>query len=203
MPYFHFVFALPAVIGAMAYQNKAKLYGLLFKAASETLITIAADCKHLGAEIGIVAVLHTWGQNLQHHPHVHCVVRVAASRQTASVGLPAGRILLPVRVLSRLFRRLFLEGLMAAFEAGELSSLPISCIWTGKGICGRASAAAYSRVGRIRQKGPLLAPSSYWLIWLGTPTALRSPMIGCLGSMKPTSAYAGKRPGKAAVISAK
>ncbi len=68
MPYFHFVFALPAVIGAMAYQNKAKIYGLLFKAASETLITIAADRKHLGADIGVIAVLHTWGQNLQHHP---------------------------------------------------------------------------------------------------------------------------------------
>lgn len=74
VPYFHFVFALPAAIGAMAYQNKVKLYGLLFKAASETLISIAADRKHLGAEIGVVAVLHTWGQNLQHHPHVHCVV---------------------------------------------------------------------------------------------------------------------------------
>ena len=74
VPYFHFVFALPAAIGAMAYQNKAKLYGLLFKAASETLISIAADRKRLGAEIGVVAVLHTWGQSLQHHPHVHCVV---------------------------------------------------------------------------------------------------------------------------------
>ena len=74
MPYFHFVFALPPAIGAMAYQNKAKVYGLLFKAASETLITIAADQKHLGADIGIIAVLHTWGDNFQHHPHVHCVV---------------------------------------------------------------------------------------------------------------------------------
>ena len=74
VPYFHFVFALPAVIGAMAYQNKAKVYGLLFKAAAETLTTIAADRKHLGAEIGVVAVLHTWGQNLHHHPHVHCIV---------------------------------------------------------------------------------------------------------------------------------
>jgi Transposase zinc-binding domain/Putative transposase len=72
VPYFHFVFTLPAALGAMAYQNKAKVYGLLLKAASETLTTIAADRKHLGAEIGIIAVLHTWGQNLQHHPHVHC-----------------------------------------------------------------------------------------------------------------------------------
>jgi len=121
VPYFHFVFALPAAIGAMAYQNKAKIYGLLFKAASETLITIAADRRHLGAEIGILAVLHTWGQNLQHHPHLHCIVpgggiALAGTRWIAS----RPGFFLPVRVLSRLFRRLFLEGLMAAFEAGEL-----------------------------------------------------------------------------------
>ena len=121
VPYFHFVFALPAPIGAIAYQNKAKIYGLLFKAASETLITIAADRRHLGAEIGILAVLHTWGQNLQHHPHVHCIVpgggvSLDGTRWIAS----RPGFFLPVRVLSRLFRRLFLEGLMAAFEAGEL-----------------------------------------------------------------------------------
>ena len=74
MPYFHFVFKLPSAIDAMAYQNKAKVYGLLFKAAAETLTTIAADRKHLGAKIGVVAVLHTWGQTLQHTPHLHCVV---------------------------------------------------------------------------------------------------------------------------------
>jgi hypothetical protein len=74
VPYFHFVFKLPSAIGAMAYQNKAKVYGLLFKAAAETLTTIAADRKHLGAKIGVIAVLHTWGQNLQLNPHLHCVV---------------------------------------------------------------------------------------------------------------------------------
>src|SRR5471030_1623002 len=74
VPYFHVVFTLPAAIGAIAYQNKAKVYGLLFTAAAEALTTIAADPKHLGAEIGIAAVLHTWGQNLDHHPHIHCIV---------------------------------------------------------------------------------------------------------------------------------
>jgi Putative transposase/Transposase zinc-binding domain len=121
VPYFHFVFALPAPIGAIAYQNKAKIYGLLFKAASETLIRIAADRRHLGAEIGILAVLHTWGQNLQHHPHLHCIVpgggvSLDGTRWIAS----RPGFFLPVRVLSRLFRRLFLEGLTAAFETGEL-----------------------------------------------------------------------------------
>ena len=107
VPYFHFVFALPAVIGAMAYQNKAKIYGLLFKAASETLITIAADRKHLGADIGVIAVLHTWGQNLQHHPHVHCVVPgggISPDGKRWIASRPG--FFLPVRVLSRLFRRL-------------------------------------------------------------------------------------------------
>src|ERR1700682_2160319 len=74
VPYMHLVFKLPPAIGAMAYQNKAKVYGLLLKAAAETLITIAADRNHLGAKIGVLAVLHTWGSQLQHHPHAHCIV---------------------------------------------------------------------------------------------------------------------------------
>lgn len=119
--YFHVVFTLPGDIAAIAYHNKALVYRLLFRAAAETLHTIAADPKHLGAEIGFFAVLHSWGQNLLHHPHLHCVV--------ASGGLSAdGRrwiackpgFFLPVRVLSRLFRRLFLEHLKKAFDASQL-----------------------------------------------------------------------------------
>ncbi|MGE0854366.1 MAG: IS91 family transposase [Hyphomicrobiaceae bacterium] len=119
--YFHVVFTVPEAIAAIAYQNKAPVYGILFRAAAETLRAIAADPKHLGAEIGFFAVLHTWGQNLLHHPHLHCVV--------AGGGLaPDGErwiscrpgFFLPVRVLSRLFRRLFLVHLQEAFDAGEL-----------------------------------------------------------------------------------
>jgi hypothetical protein len=119
--YFHVVFTLPEPIAALAYQNKAVVYGLLFQAAAQTLRTIAADPQHLGAEIGFFAVLHTWGQNLLHHPHLHCVV--------AGGGLSAdGRrwiscrpgFFLPVRVLSRLFRRLFLKLLQKAFDSGRL-----------------------------------------------------------------------------------
>ena len=121
VPYFHFVFKLPSAIGAMAYQNKAKVYGLLFKAAAETLTTIAADRKHLGAKIGVIAVLHTWGQTLQHTPHLHCVVPGGGISPDGKRWIASKpRFFLPVRVLSRLFRRLFLEGLTAAFEAGEL-----------------------------------------------------------------------------------
>jgi Putative transposase/Transposase zinc-binding domain len=121
VPYYHVVFTLPAQIGAIAYQNKAKVYGLLFTAAAETLVTIAADPRHLGAKIGLTAVLHTWGQNLDHHPHVHSIVPGGGISLDGKrwVGCRSG-FFLPVRVLSRLFRRLFLEGLVAAFKAGEL-----------------------------------------------------------------------------------
>lgn len=121
VPYFHVVFTLPATIGAIAYQNKAKVYGLLFTAAAETLTTIAADPKHLGAVVGLTAVLHTWGQNLNHHPHVHCIVPGGGISPDGDRWVRCRpNFFLPVRVLSRLFRRLFLEGLVAAYEAGEL-----------------------------------------------------------------------------------
>ncbi len=120
-PYFHVVFTLPEEIAAIAFQNKREVYGVLFRAAAETLRTIAADPKHLGAEIGFLAVLHTWGQNLLHHPHVHCVVPgggIAPDGQHWIACRPG--FFLPVRVLSRLFRRLFLEHLQAAFDTGKL-----------------------------------------------------------------------------------
>src|SRR3954468_9668841 len=121
VPYFHVVFTLPAAIGAIAYQNKTKVYGLLFTAAAETLTTIAADSKHLGADIGVTAVLHTWGQNLDHHPHVHCIVPGGGIAPDGSRWVPCRPgFFLPVRVLSRLFRRLFLQGLEALHGAGKL-----------------------------------------------------------------------------------
>ena len=121
VPYFHVVFTLPAPVAEIAFQNKATVYAILFRAAAETLRTIAADPKHLGAEIGIVAVLHTWGQNLHHHPHLHCVVPGGGPSLdgTRWIACRPG-FFLPVRVLSRLFRRLFLESLRAAFVTDEL-----------------------------------------------------------------------------------
>ena len=121
VPYYHVVFTLPAQIGAIAYQNKAKVYGILFKAAAEALTTIAADSKHLGAAIGLTAVLHTWGQNLDHHPHVHCIVPGGGISPDGERWVACRpNFFLSVRVLSRLFRRLFLQYLDAAFAAGEL-----------------------------------------------------------------------------------
>ena len=119
--YCHLVFTLPRAIGAIAYQNKTKVYGLLLKAAAETLTTVAADSRHLGAEIGVTAVLHTWGQNLHHHPHAHCIVPGGGISPDGKRWIACGPgSFLPVRVLSRVFQKLFLEGLTAAFEAGEL-----------------------------------------------------------------------------------
>jgi hypothetical protein len=119
--YFHVVFTLPASAAEIAFQNKQVVYTLLFRAAAETLRTIAADPKHLGAEIGLVAVLHTWGQALLHHPHLHCVVPGGGPSLDGLrwIACKPG-FFLPVHVLSRLFRRLFLEGLQAAFKACEL-----------------------------------------------------------------------------------
>jgi hypothetical protein len=120
-PYFHVVFTLPEEIAAIAYQNKAVVYNLLFAATAETLGTIAADPKQLGAEIGFFAVLHTWGQNLIHHPHLHCVVPGGGLSPDGErwIACRPG-FFLPVRVLSRFFRRRFLELLGQAFERGEL-----------------------------------------------------------------------------------
>jgi hypothetical protein len=121
VPYYHVVFTLPAAIADIAYQNKAVVYDLLFRTAAETLVTIAADPKHLGARIGLTAVLHTWGSALTHHPHVHMIV------PGGGISLDGERwvscrpgFFLPVRVLSRLFRRLFLTMLLAAHKAGRL-----------------------------------------------------------------------------------
>jgi hypothetical protein len=119
--YFHVVFTVPEEINSIAYQNKEVIYGLLFRATANTLQTIAADPKHIGAAIGFFAVLHTWGQNLLHHPHLHCVVPGGGLSPDGKRWVPCRRgFFLPVRVLSRLFRRLFLEELEKAFRSGKL-----------------------------------------------------------------------------------
>jgi hypothetical protein len=122
VPYYHVVFTLPAAIADIAYQNKAVIYDLLFKTSAETLITIAADPRHLGARVGVTSVLHSWGSALTHHPHVHMIVPGGGLSLdgTSWVSCRPG-FFLPVRVLSRLFRRLFLEKLIAAHAAGRLS----------------------------------------------------------------------------------
>jgi hypothetical protein len=122
VPYFHVVFTLPAEIGAIAYHNKAVIYDLLFKASSETMLRIAADPKHLGAKIGIVAVLHTWGSAMTHHPHVHMIVPGGGFSADGTRWIATKPdFLLPVLVLSQLFRRLMLEKIAAAHDDGKLT----------------------------------------------------------------------------------
>ncbi|NIV73262.1 MAG: IS91 family transposase [Gammaproteobacteria bacterium] len=121
--YFHAVFTLPAEIGPIAYQNKAAVYGLLFRTVAQTVLTIGADPKHLGAQLGMTAVLHTWGSAMTHHPHLHCIVPGGGLSLDGTRWIPAksAKFLLPVRVLSALFRRLFCEGLRALYDEGALT----------------------------------------------------------------------------------
>jgi len=118
--YFHVVFTMPSPIAAIALQNKALVYDILFKTASETIRIIAADPRYLGAETGMIAILHTWGQTLMHHPHVHCIVPGGGLGPGGDWIACRPGFFLPVHVLSRLYRRLFLERLDAAFDAGVL-----------------------------------------------------------------------------------
>src|SRR6266540_3056922 len=135
--YFHVVFTLPEELAAIAYQNKRVVYGILFRAMAETLRTIAADPKHLGAELGFFAVLHTWGQTLAAHPHLHCVIPGGGLSPDGAQWITCRPgFFLPVRVLSRLFRRLFLQHLQAAYDAetlcleGSLAPLQDRPTWT-------------------------------------------------------------------------
>jgi hypothetical protein len=127
IPYFHVVFTLPEEIRPLALQNKRVVYGTLFRAAAETLQEVAANPKHLGAEIGFLAVLHTWGQNLMHHPHVHCVVTGGGLAPGRSRWIPCRQsrrrkkpFFVPVRILSRVFRGKFIDFLKRAFNSGKL-----------------------------------------------------------------------------------
>jgi Transposase zinc-binding domain/Putative transposase len=122
VPYFHVVFTLPQQMGSLALQNAREIYGILFRAASETLFTIAADPKRLGASIGFLAVLHTWGQNLHLHPHLHCVVPGGGLSPDGAKWINCRKpsFLLPVQVLGSRFRNVFLTYLSEAFERGKL-----------------------------------------------------------------------------------
>src|ERR1039457_7052374 len=119
--YFHVVFTVPEQIARIAFCNKETVYNILFHATAETLLTIAGDPKHLGAEIGFFSVLHTWGQNLLHHPHLHCVIPAGGLSPDHKGWIsPRYRFFLPCGVLSRVFRGKFVAGLKRAFQKGEL-----------------------------------------------------------------------------------
>jgi hypothetical protein len=183
--YFHVVFTLPAQVSDIAWQNKALVYDLLFRAASETMMTIAADPRHLGARIGITAVLHTWGSAMTHHPHIHMIVPGGGiSHDGARWIASRPAFLLPVRVLGKLFRRLFLTRLIeGTTQAGSPSSAaklvsaiarPFSVISLRSGRCD----------GWSTPSPPLPALKRCSPISLGTPTASPSQTGGCSQSTK-------------------
>ena len=176
VPYYHLVFTLPAPVAAIAFQNKAAVYGLLFKAAAETLLTIAADPRHLGARIGFTSVLHTWGSAMTHHPHLHIIAPGGGLSADGSrwIACKPG-FFLPVRVLSRLFRRLFLDGLAALHAGGKL-------VFFGELtdlIDANAFAAVWLRcdgpTGSSTPSAPSQGPTPSWPISPATPIASRSP----------------------------
>jgi hypothetical protein len=177
--YFHVVFTLPAEVADIAWQNKAVLYDLLFRAASEAMLTIASDPRHLGARIGITAVLHTWGSAMTHHPHVHMIVPgggIAPDGASWISSRPA--FLLPVRVLGALFRRLFLARLLQLHQAGRLAFFGAapSSLTAGRSCaisrrCGRSAGWSMPR-----RRSPDHRPCS--LISRATRTAWPSPTGG-------------------------
>ena len=179
VPYFHVVFTVPAPVAEIAFQNKAVVYAILLRTAAETLRTIAAEPRHLGAEIGLVAVLHTWGQNLHHHPHVHCVVPGGGPSLDGRqwVACRPG-FFLPVRVLSRLFRRLFLDELRAAFEAGRLGFFG--------GLAELGAPAAFAR--RIRELRQV-----EWVVYAKPPFGGPAQVLAYLGRYTHRVAIANSR----------
>src|SRR6478735_2638585 len=162
VPYFHVVYTLPAQIADIAYQNKTVIYDLLFKASAETTLTIAADPKHLGARIGFISVLHTWGSALTHHPHVHMVVPGGGLSPNGSRWIACRpRYFLTVEVLSALFRRLLLQMLVVAHDAGRLQFFGEYARLADKaGIQGLSGAAARDRLGGLRQRAVRRAQAS-------------------------------------------
>jgi hypothetical protein len=179
VPYFHVVFTLPASVGEIAFQNKAALYAMLFRAAAETLATIAADPRHLGAKLGVTMVLHTWGQTLQHHPHVHCVVPGGGPSLDGTRWVACRpSFFLPVRVLSRLFRRLFLRELENGFGAGKLR-------FFGK-LANLAEPQAFARrLGELRRRD--------WVVYAKPPFGGPEQVLAYLGRYTHRVAIANSR----------
>jgi hypothetical protein len=159
--YFHVVFTLPAEVARIAFQNKAAVYDLLFRAASETMLTIAADPKHLGARIGLTAVLHTWGSALTHHPHVHMIVPGGGLSRDGTRWISARPgFLLPVRVLAKLFRRLFLAGLTALHAAGRLAVFGSLASLAERGAFLRHLAPVRTKRWVVYAKPPFAGPAA-------------------------------------------
>ena len=175
--YFHVVFTLPAEIADIAWQNKAVVYNLLFRAASETMMTIAADPRHLGARIGATAVLHTWGSAMTHHPHIHMIVPgggISLDGRRWISSRPA--FLLSVRVLGALFRRLFQTRLIALHEAGKLAFFGARADLADRRRFLRHLAPLRKKRWVVYAKAPFSGPETVLAYLSRTPTGSPSPI---------------------------
>jgi hypothetical protein len=161
--YFHVVFTLPAQIADIAYQSKAAVYDLLFKAVSETIRIIAADPKHLGAKIGMTSVLHTWGSAMTHHPHVHVIVPGGGLSPDGKRWITCHTgFFLSVKVLSRLFRRLFLKGLAKLHKAGKLAFYGNLSNLVGTDVFAAHLAPLHKTNWVVMPNNPSAGPKSCW-----------------------------------------
>ena len=189
VPYFHVVFTLPAAIADIAYQNKAVIYDLLFKASAETTITIAADPKHFGARIGVISVLHIWGSAMTHHPHVHMIVPGGGLSPNATSGSPAGRLLSD-------------RGALAAVPPVVPDMLPPPM---PPAACSSSANMLGSPTGCVRRSGPLRktewvvyakqpfgGPEQFCAICRAIPTALPSPIAGWSPPIRQASRSSGR-----------
>jgi hypothetical protein len=158
--YFHVVFTLPAEVADIAFHNKAQVYDLLFKAASQTMLTIAADPRHLGARIGITAVLHTWGSAMTHHPHIHMIVPGGGIAPNGRWISSRPAFLLPVRVLGALFRRLFLTRLLELHDAGRLAFFGRMAGLSDRRVFQRHLAPARKKRWVVYAKAPFAGPEA-------------------------------------------
>ncbi|WP_373487670.1 IS91 family transposase [Blastomonas sp.] len=178
VPYFHVVFTVPSEVAEIAFHNKAVVYAILFDAVAATLKIIAADPRHLGGEIGFLAILHTWGQALTHHPHIHCLVPGGALSSDGRWLSCRPNFFLPIHVLSRLFRRLFLERLQAAYAAGRLR-------FSGKLVGFDHADAFATEIGKLRRKN--------WIVYAKPPFGSPEHVLAYLGRYTHRVAIANSR----------
>ena len=178
VPYFHIVFTLPHELSALVLQNKRLLYDLLFRTSAATLLEVARDPKHLGADIGLLSVLHTWGQNLQHHPHVHCVVPAGGLAIDGSRWVAASRkFFLPVRVLSRVFRGKFTAALKQLLHEGKLQFMARLRNSPTQNASANSSGSCSSRTGSSTPSHRSGEQNMFFSTLPATPIALPSPTI--------------------------
>ena len=193
MGYYHLVFSVPHELVPLMWQNKRQLFSLLFEASAAALIDVAADPKHLGAELGFLSILHTWGQTLTPHPHIHCVVPGGGLAPDRSRWIAArSSFLLPVKVLSRVFRGKFVAGLRRLFARGQLRFFGDCIPLDEQNRFASFLRELYRQDWSSMPSRPSAAPGTCSIIWLATPTVSPSPTIGCLPSLLPRSISAGR-----------